>query len=63
MKNSTIIFLLILTLFFSCTQKRIPEEGFINVEGGKVWYKIVGADKQKTPMLLLHGGPGLPEVI
>ncbi len=36
-----------------------PREGFIQVKGGKVWYKIVGQGN-KTPILLLHGGPGVP---
>jgi len=36
------------------------KEGFIEVTGGKVWYKIVGADRPGTPLLLLHGGPGCP---
>lgn len=35
-----------------------PTEGFVQVEGGKVWYHIEGADKPGTPLLLLHGGPG-----
>jgi proline iminopeptidase len=34
--------------------------GYIPVEGGNVWYKIVGADKPGTPLLTLHGGPGYP---
>ena len=34
-----------------------PDEGFINVEGGKIWYHRVGTGS-KTPLLLLHGGPG-----
>ncbi len=34
--------------------------GFIPVEGGKIWYKILGADKPGTPLLCLHGGPGAP---
>jgi len=25
-----------------------------------VWYKIVGADKRGVPLLVLHGGPGVP---
>jgi proline iminopeptidase len=33
------------------------EEGFVKVEGGNVWYKLVGSGKG-TPLLLLHGGPG-----
>jgi proline iminopeptidase len=32
-------------------------EGFIDVPGGKVWYKITG-DGDETPLLCLHGGPG-----
>jgi proline iminopeptidase len=34
-------------------------EGFVEVEGGRVWYRIVGFG-DKTPLLLLHGGPGAP---
>jgi proline iminopeptidase len=36
------------------------QEGFIDVPGGKVWYKIIGRDKPGTPLLVLHGGPGVP---
>ncbi|MDD4182842.1 MAG: proline iminopeptidase-family hydrolase [Candidatus Omnitrophica bacterium] len=32
-------------------------EGYIKVTGGKVWYKISGADKNKAPLIVLHGGP------
>lgn len=35
-------------------------EGYINVTGGKVWFRVVGADKKGYPLLLLHGGPGAP---
>ena len=34
-------------------------EGFIDVDGGKIWYRVTG-DGDKTPMLVLHGGPGTP---
>lgn len=34
--------------------------GFIQVTGGRVWYRIVGADMPGTPLLVLHGGPGAP---
>lgn len=37
--------------------KRI--EGHIQVDGGKVWYEVVGEEKD-TPLVLLHGGPGYP---
>lgn len=33
-------------------------EGFVNVTGGKVWYRILGAGHEKTPLLIVHGGPG-----
>ena len=33
------------------------KEGFVPVEGGKVWYKVVGAD-HGIPLVVLHGGPG-----
>jgi proline iminopeptidase len=36
-----------------------PGEGFVEVPGGKVWYRIVGGGT-RTPVLLLHGGPGFP---
>ena len=35
-------------------------EGHIEVEGGKVWYRIVGDGKTGVPLLTLHGGPGYP---
>jgi proline iminopeptidase len=38
-----------------------PGEGFINVSGGRVWYRVVGSGPG-TPLLLLHGGPGVPSV-
>ena len=34
-------------------------EGFIAVTGGKIWYRVTGQG-DKTPILLLHGGPGYP---
>ena len=32
-------------------------EGFVDVPGGRVWYEVVG-DGDRTPLILLHGGPG-----
>jgi proline iminopeptidase len=34
-------------------------EGFVRVEGGRVWYRIAGA-AGRTPLLTVHGGPGAP---
>jgi proline iminopeptidase len=53
----------LISLFFllswisSYSQNLIQREGFVQVEGGKIWYKIVGEGKA-TPLLLIHGGPG-----
>ncbi|MDF9798576.1 hypothetical protein OKW21_003839 [Catalinimonas alkaloidigena] len=37
------------------------EEGFIDVDGGKVWYEIRGVE-HNTPMIMLQGGPGAPVI-
>ena len=52
---------LLAMLMFNCQSntKLIPGESYAAVTGGKVWYQIVG-DGDKTPLLLLHGGPGFP---
>src|SRR4051812_28742674 len=33
-------------------------EGFVAVTGGKVWFRIIGADRPGIPLLALHSGPG-----
>ena len=33
------------------------QEGFVNVPGGRVWYRRIG-NGPGTPLLALHGGPG-----
>lgn len=38
-----------------------PGEGFVDVSGGRIWYRVVGSGPG-TPLLLLHGGPGVPSV-
>ncbi len=41
----------------------LPEqEGYIDVDGYRVWYRSVGggAQNELVPLLLLHGGPGAP---
>ena len=50
--------LLLLTLISCDTPKTLsPGEGYVQLKDGRVWYRIVG-DGDKTPILLLHGGPG-----
>lgn len=40
--------------------KEAKQEGYVDVKGGKVWYRASGLDKLKTPLIILHGGPGAP---
>lgn len=50
----------ILLAFAGCGSKGLsPRSGMVEVPGGKVWYQIVGSGA-KTPLLVLHGGPGIP---
>ncbi len=54
-------FITIVLFLFSCgspTSETIKSEGFIEVTGGKIWYKILGEDKTATPVIIVHGGPG-----
>jgi proline-specific peptidase len=34
------------------------DEGYIEVPGGRVWYRAVGEQTDAIPLLCLHGGPG-----
>jgi proline-specific peptidase len=38
------------------------QEGFVPVDGYRVWYRVVGggSDHEGFPLLVLHGGPGVP---
>ena len=47
----------IIFLFNACVTKTISKEGFIEVDGGKIWYRMDGIG-DNTPVVLLHGGPG-----
>jgi proline iminopeptidase len=59
--QSSFIILMSILLLIGCDKgdKLKTGEGYLNVDGGKVWYRVVGSG-DKTPMLLLHGGPGVP---
>src|SRR6185369_3105488 len=52
--------LLALTMVLGCQKPGLKAgEGYVQVEGGRVWYRIVGSGTA-TPLLVLHGGPGMP---
>jgi len=34
------------------------EEGFVQFRNKKLWYCVFGKEKIKTPLLVIHGGPG-----
>ena len=34
--------------------------GWIPVTGGNVWYKMIGPQQPRIPLVILHGGPGAP---
>ncbi len=55
------IIALVQMFIFSCRneEKIARGEGLIEVNGGKIWYRVQG-DGNRTPILMLHGGPGHP---
>lgn len=62
-----LILVISLVLFDSALAKSkatqfTTEEGFVEVEGGRIWYQIVSTEKTKNaiPLVMLHGGPGVP---
>lgn len=59
MLRSTLVVLVTIALSACGNNGLTPGEGYVDVEGGRVWYRIVGSGSQ-TPLLLLHGGPGAP---
>ena len=58
---SLLILGIIFIQFFGCQNPNLlkPKEVFLEVEGGKIWYGVFGSGN-KTPILVLHGGPGYP---
>lgn len=55
-----ILFILLSGCIFQNSASAHVREGKINVAGGEVWYRIVGANQQGTPLIVIHGGPGAP---
>lgn len=38
------------------------EEGYINIRGKNIWYCVYGKEKEGTPLLVVHGGPGFSTI-
>lgn len=34
------------------------QEGYLTIQGKKIWYAVYGEQTKKTPLLVVHGGPG-----
>jgi proline iminopeptidase len=52
--------LITVTLLNSCGDEKIETgDGFLDVDGGKIWYRVSGTNG-KIPLLLLHGGTAYP---
>jgi hypothetical protein len=45
--------------YFTGGLSMTTHEGFIPVEGGKIFYKVHGEiDQKANPLIVAHGGPG-----
>jgi proline iminopeptidase len=58
MKKTSVAFVLLFSGCFAIAgELPVPGQGFIQVPGGPVWYKVTGSG-DGIPLLALHGGPG-----
>lgn len=59
---SIVIFFLANVAIAANSNAVIVKEGYAEVPGGKVWYQVVSSAKTQhnIPLLILHGGPGVP---
>lgn len=47
---------------FAAAAGLVPHEGFVQVPGGPVWYRVFGSGTA-TPLMIVHGGPGMSSCI
>jgi proline iminopeptidase len=45
-------------LFACVAQQPLPDDGFVDVPGGRVAFRVIGGG-DAVPVLLIHGGPGV----
>ncbi|RIA09194.1 proline iminopeptidase [Flavobacteriaceae bacterium MAR_2010_72] len=57
----TILLLFAIVVITSCNtgEKLQSGQDFLELDGGKIWYQVIG-DNDEIPIVLLHGGPGYP---
>lgn len=53
--------LFFVVIVFGCgtSSSILPHESYVQVKGGRVWYRVFGEGKG-TPIMMLHGGPVEP---
>ena len=59
MKTTQLVWAALLVLGFAArgAAQSPPAEGYLDVPGGRVWYRVAGSGPG-IPLLVLHGGPG-----
>jgi proline iminopeptidase len=55
--RNTMILTCLLFSFILGAQSVTPQEGYITVKGGNIWYKIIN-EGSGIPLIHVHGGPG-----
>ena len=60
MKSNLLKYFVLFILISGIIKGENMKEGFVDVIGGKIWYKVVGENTASVPLLLIHGGPGAP---
>jgi proline iminopeptidase len=51
------LFALIIAVAACVDERNLPDDGFVDVPGGRVAFRVIG-DGPSTPALWIHGGPG-----
>lgn len=49
--------LVLMFVSFSIENDLTPHEGYVEVTGGRIWYKVIGSGPG-IPLIAIHGGPG-----
>ena len=58
MKAKILALILVAAVIVGCSNRpSFPDDGFVDVPGGRVAFRVVGSGSS-TPVLFIHGGPG-----